>query len=83
MPFSSWADPKKQRLTVASCWPCGGNWLRRCRPFLRWKINGVPQEIGLRTVEVEITADMDLEALYRRPRRLEPKQPIESDGDME
>ena len=53
------------------------------RPFLRWKIDGVLQTIGLRTLEVEITSDVNLEAIYRRSSRLEPEPPTEDEGDME
>ena len=53
------------------------------RPFLRWKVDGVLQTIGLRTIEVEITSDVNLEALYRRSSRIEPKPPTEGSGDME
>ncbi len=54
------------------------------RRFLRWKVDGVLQAIGLRTLEVEVTSDVNLEAIYRRPSRIEPDDPpTESDGDME
>ena len=53
------------------------------RPFLRWKVDGVPQEIGLRTLEVEITSDVNLEAIYRRSSRIDPELPTEDGGDME
>ena len=53
------------------------------RPFLRWKVDGVLQPFGLRTIEVEITSDVDIEAIYRRSRRVDPDSPTEGDGDME
>ena len=53
------------------------------RPFLRWKVDGVLQAIGLRTIKVEITSDVNLEALYRRSSRIDPEPPTEGDGDME
>ncbi len=53
------------------------------RRFLRWKVDGVLQTIGLRTIEIAITSDVDLEALYRRSGRIEPEQPTEDEGDME
>ena len=53
------------------------------RPFLRWKVDGVLQTIGLRTIEVQITSDVNLEAIYRRSGRIEPDHPTEDDGPME
>ena len=53
------------------------------RPFLRWKVDGVLQAIGLRTIEVAVTSDVNLEAIYRRSGRLEPDLPTEDDGDMD
>ena len=53
------------------------------RPFLRWQVNGVMQPIGLRTVEIEVTSDIDLEAVYRRPSRVDPEPPTEDDGPLE
>jgi hypothetical protein len=53
------------------------------RPFLRWQVNGVMQPIGLRTVEIEVTSDIDLDAVYRRPSRVDPEPPTEDDGPLE
>jgi hypothetical protein len=53
------------------------------RPFLRWKVDGVLQTIGLRTLEVEITSDVNLEAIYKRASRIDPDRPTEDGGGME
>ena len=53
------------------------------RLFLRWSVDGVLREIGLRTLEAEIESDVNLEAIYRRSSRVEPEPPTEDEGDME
>jgi hypothetical protein len=36
-------------------------------PFLRWVVDGGPQPVGSVTIEVTITDDLDLQALYDLP----------------
>jgi hypothetical protein len=53
------------------------------RRFLRWRVNGVLQEIGVRTIEVTVAEDTTLQALYNLQRRLRPDRPTESDGPLD
>ena len=53
------------------------------RPFVRWRVDGVLQEIGDRFLELIITEDSALEAIYQRQQRLEPEDRAEDDGDLE
>ena len=53
------------------------------RRFVRWMVDGVLQEIGVRTIEVAVAEDTALQALYRGQRRLRPERPIESDEPLD
>ena len=53
------------------------------RRFVRWRVNGVLQEIGVRTIEVTVAEDTTLQALYHRQRRLRPDRPTESDAPLD
>lgn len=49
------------------------------RRFVRWSVNGVLQEIGVRTLEAVIEADMSLRAIYQHRRSPAPQGPKEHD----
>ncbi len=53
------------------------------RRFVRWMVDGVLQEIGVRTIEVAVAKDTSLQALYRRQRRLRPDRPTESGAPLD
>ncbi len=53
------------------------------RRFVRWMVDGVLQEIGVRSIEVAVTEDTTLQALYRGQRRLRPDRATESDAPLE
>ncbi|MCZ6655353.1 MAG: hypothetical protein O7D91_20290 [Planctomycetota bacterium] len=53
------------------------------RRFVRWMVNGVLQDIGVRTIEVAVGEGTTLQALYRGQRRLRPDRPTESDAPLE
>ena len=53
------------------------------RPFVRWRVDGVLQEMGNRFLELTVTEDSALEAIYQHQRQLEPERPEEDDGDLE
>ncbi len=53
------------------------------RKFVRWVVDGVLQEIGVRTIEVAVAEDATLQALYQRQRRLRPDRPTESDEPLD
>lgn len=53
------------------------------RKFLRWSVDGTLQAFGQRTIEVAITDSSSLKAYYMRAAQLDPKRPLESDGDLE
>ena len=41
------------------------------RRFVRWNVSGVPQGLGVRTLSVRVTGHTHLEAVYRRPSRVD------------
>ena len=47
------------------------------RRFVRWNVSGVPQEFGVGTLSVRVTADTHLEAVYRRPSRVGGRSVLE------
>ena len=51
--------------------------------FLRWSLNGVMQEYGVRAIDVTVSEDTALRAYYQRPARMRPDLPTEDSGDME
>ncbi len=53
------------------------------RRFLRWSVNGIMLEFGLRTLEMVVPQDVTLRAIYERPTSVEPDRPTEDDGDLE
>ena len=53
------------------------------RRFVRWRVDGVLQEIGVRTIEVAVAEDTTLQALYHLQRRLRPDRPTESDAPLD
>ena len=53
------------------------------RRFVRWRVDGVLQEIGVRTIEVAVAEDTTLQALYHLQRRLRPDRPTESDEPLD
>ena len=53
------------------------------RRFVRWRVDGVLQEIGVRTIEVAVAEDTTLQALYQRQRSLRPDRPTESDEPLD
>ncbi|MCZ6653456.1 MAG: hypothetical protein O7D91_10580, partial [Planctomycetota bacterium] len=53
------------------------------RRFVRWMVEGVLQEIGVRTIEVAVTENTTLQAIYHRQRRLRPDRPTESDAPLD
>lgn len=53
------------------------------RLFVRWRVDGVLQELGVRFLELVITEDTTLHAIYQRQTRLDPERPEEDDGDLE
>ncbi len=53
------------------------------RRFVRWLMDGVPQPIGRRTIEVTVSEDTTLKAVYARPTRATPEHPAESDEPLE
>ena len=53
------------------------------RRFVRWLVDGAPQPIGMRTIEVIVSEGMTLKAAYARPARATPEHPTESDGPLE
>ncbi len=53
------------------------------RRFVRWSVNGVMQDFGVRTVEVLVEEDISLRAIYQRQGRVNPDRPTEDDGDLE
>ncbi len=53
------------------------------RRFVRWMVNGVLQEIGVRTIEVAVAEDTTLQALYLVQRPLRPHRPTESDEPLD
>ena len=53
------------------------------RRFLRWGVNGVMQEYGVRTLELTVSTDTTLRAYDQRPARMIPDLPAEDSGDME
>ncbi len=53
------------------------------RRFVRWQFAGVPQPIGMRTIEVIVSEGTALKAVYARPARAKPKRPAEPDGALE
>ena len=53
------------------------------RRFVRWRVDGVLQEIGVRTIEVAVAEDTTLQALYHHQRRLRPDRPTESDAPLD
>ena len=53
------------------------------RRFVRWSINGVLQEGGVRTLELVVDQDINLRAIYERGRRLRPDRPTEDGGSVE
>ena len=50
------------------------------RRFLRWRVNGVLQKVGVRAIVVTVAEDTTLQALYLVQRPLRPDRPTESDG---
>ncbi len=53
------------------------------RRFVRWLVDGAPQPSGMRTIEVLVSEDTTLKAVYARPARATPEQPAESDEPLE
>ncbi len=53
------------------------------RRFVRWLVDGAPQPIGMRTIEVIVREDTALKAVYARPTRPTPEHPSESDDPLE
>jgi len=53
------------------------------RRFVRWRVDGVLQEIGVRAIEVTVTEESTLQALYHRQRRLQPDRPAESAAPLD
>ena len=53
------------------------------RRFVRWLVDGVPQPMGMRTIEVTVNEDTTLKAAYARPARATPVHPTESDDPLE
>ncbi len=53
------------------------------RRFVRWSVDGVLQEVGVRTLELVVDQDISLRAIYERPRRPRPDRPTEGDGDLD
>ena len=53
------------------------------RRFVRWSVDGVLQEVGVRTLELVVDQDINLRAIYERGRRLRPDRPTEDGGSVE
>ncbi len=53
------------------------------RRFVRWVVDGAPQPIGIRTIEVIVSEDTTLKVAYARPTRATPTHPTESDDPLE
>jgi hypothetical protein len=54
------------------------------RRFLRWRLDGVLQPVGLRTIEMTVTDQTTARALYRRPSRIEqPPRIPQPSGPLE
>ncbi|MCZ6653671.1 MAG: hypothetical protein O7D91_11675, partial [Planctomycetota bacterium] len=53
------------------------------RRFVRWMVDDVLQDIGVRTIEVAVAEDTTLQALYHRQRRLRPDRPTEPDAPLD
>ncbi len=53
------------------------------RRFVRWLVDTVPQPIGMRSIEVMVSKDTTLKAIYARPRHPNPDGRTEPDGPLE
>ncbi len=53
------------------------------RRFVRWSVDGVLQEVGVRTLELVVDQDVNLRAVYEHDRRPRPDRPMEGDGSVE
>ena len=53
------------------------------RRFVRWLVDGAPQPVGMRTIEVIVSEATTLKAVYARPTRPTPVHPTESDDPLE
>jgi hypothetical protein len=53
------------------------------RRFVRWSVDGVLQDVGLRTLDLIVDQDISLRAIYERPRRPRPDRPRAGDGDLD
>ncbi len=51
--------------------------------FVRWSVDGVLQDVGVRTLELVVDQDINVRAVYERPRRPRPDRPSEGDGDLD
>jgi hypothetical protein len=53
------------------------------RRFVRWSVDGVLHDVGVRTLELVVAQDLSLRAIYERGRRLRPDRPTEDGGSEE
>ena len=51
--------------------------------FVRWGVNGVLEDLGVRTLTLTVTEDITLKAYYKRQRRIVPDDPRDSGGDLD
>ncbi|MCH8912885.1 MAG: hypothetical protein IIA33_04885 [Planctomycetes bacterium] len=51
------------------------------RRFLRWRVDGVLQLVGMRTIELTVTDQTTARALYRRPSRIEQPPRLRQPAD--
>ena len=51
------------------------------RRFLRWRVDGILQLVGMRTIEVTVTDQTTARALYRRPNRIEQPPRLRQPAD--
>ncbi len=53
------------------------------RRFVCWLVDGAPQQMGMRTIEITVSEDTTLKAAYARPARATPEHPTESNEPLE